>query len=62
MIGIDTSLCILENLNKDDNNVYVPNILKDSVKKGILGYKNKNYSEFKYSSLIFLYISLISLG
>ena len=41
MIGIDTSLCILENLNKDDNNIYVPNILKDSVKKGILGYKNK---------------------
>ena len=41
MIGIDTSLCILENLNKDDINIYVPNILKDSVKKGILGYKNK---------------------
>ena len=41
MIGIDTSLSILENLNKHDKNTYVPKILSENVKKGILGYKNK---------------------
>ena len=41
MIGIDTSLSILKNLNKHDKNTYVPKILSESVEKGILGYKNK---------------------
>lgn len=41
MIGIDTSLSILENLNKYDKNIYVPNILKESLKNNILGFKNK---------------------
>ena len=58
MIGIDTSLSILQNLNKYDKNIYVPNILKESLKNNILGFKNKNYSNFKYLALNFLYISL----
>ncbi len=41
VIGIDTSLAILENLNKEDKSIYVPNILKASVENGILGFKNK---------------------
>ena len=41
MIGIDTSLSILENLNKYDEKNYVPNILKESVKNNVLGFKNK---------------------
>ncbi len=41
MIGIDTSLSILENLKKYDKNIYVPNILKESVKNNVLGFKNK---------------------
>ena len=41
MIGIDTSLSILENLKKYDENIYVPNILKESVKNSVLGFKNK---------------------
>jgi 3-hydroxybutyryl-CoA dehydrogenase len=41
MIGIDTSLSILENLKKYDKNIYVPNVLKESVKNSVLGFKNK---------------------
>ena len=41
MIGIDTSLSILENLKRYDKNIYVPNILKESVKNNVLGFKNK---------------------
>ena len=41
MIGIDTCLSILENLNKENKYIYVPKILKESVKNNILGYKNK---------------------
>ena len=41
IVGIDTALTILENLNKEDKSIYIPNILKVSVKKGILGFKNK---------------------
>ena len=41
MIGVDTSLSILENLKKYDKNIYVPNVLKESVKNSVLGFKNK---------------------
>ena len=41
MIGIDTCLSILINLNKEDKNFYVPHVLKDAVKNDILGFKNK---------------------
>ncbi len=41
MIGLDTSLSILTNLNKFDKSFYVPNLIKNSVKQNILGYKNK---------------------
>jgi len=41
MIGLDTSLSILKNLNKDNKDFYVPKILEESVKNEILGYKNK---------------------
>ena len=41
MIGIDTCLSILENLKKENKNIYIPKILKESVKNNILGYKNK---------------------
>jgi len=41
MIGLDTCLSILENLNRENKEIYVPNILKDMIKKGTLGYKNK---------------------
>jgi len=34
-------LSILQNLNKYDKNIYVPNILKESLKNNILGFKNK---------------------
>ena len=41
MIGLDTCLSILENLNKEDKSFYVPELLRDSVKNNILGFKNK---------------------
>ena len=41
MIGLDTSLSILKNLNKQNNDIYVPKILIENVNKGYLGYKNK---------------------
>ena len=41
LIGVDTCLQILINLNKFDSQYYVPKILNDAVKKNILGYKNK---------------------
>ena len=42
IIGIDTSLYILENLNKHDRTFYIPESLKQAVKENTLGYKNKN--------------------
>ena len=41
MIGVDTCLDILINLNKFDKSFYVPKSLQESVKKNVLGYKNK---------------------
>lgn len=41
MIGLDTSLSILENLNKKNPDIYIPEIIKDCVNKKIFGYKNK---------------------
>ncbi len=41
MIGLDTCLSILINLNKYDKDFYVPSSIKESVKNKILGYKNK---------------------
>ena len=42
IIGIDTSLYILENLNKHDRTFYIPERLKQAVKENTLGNKNKN--------------------
>ncbi len=41
MIGLDTCLSILKNLNKENKDFYVPKILEESIKNDILGYKNK---------------------
>ena len=41
MIGVDTCLDILVNLNKFDQSFYVPKCLQIAVKNNILGYKNK---------------------
>ena len=41
IIGVDTSLYILENLNKHDKTFYIPKLLKVALKKNILGNKNK---------------------
>ena len=41
IIGVDTSLYILENLNKHDKNFYIPELLKIALKENILGNKNK---------------------
>ena len=41
MIRLDASYSILVNLNKSDNNFYVPNSIKKSVQNKVLGYKNK---------------------
>ena len=41
MIGVDTCLDILINLNSFDKSFYVPNCLQVAVKNNILGYKNK---------------------
>jgi 3-hydroxybutyryl-CoA dehydrogenase len=43
IVGIDTSLYILENLNKHDKTFYIPEALKTAVKENILGIKNKNF-------------------
>ena len=45
LIGVDTCLHILINLNKYDNQYYIPKMLGDSVKLNILG--NKNKTRFK---------------
>ena len=45
LIGTDTCLQILENLNKYDNKYYVPKILKKAVDLKILGNKNKSKFE-----------------
>jgi 3-hydroxybutyryl-CoA dehydrogenase len=41
MIGVDTCLDILVNLNKFDQSFYVPKCLQIAIKNNILGYKNK---------------------
>ena len=41
MIGLDTCLSILTNLNKSDDSFYIPKTIKESVKNKILGYKNR---------------------
>ena len=47
MIGVDTCLDILINLNKFDKSFYVPKLLLESVKNNILGYKNKKIFKIK---------------
>ena len=41
MIGLDTTLSILKNLNKVDKSYYIPLIIEQSVKNNIYGFKNK---------------------
>ena len=41
IIGVDTSLAILKNLNNYDKSFYVPQTLQQAVSKNILGFKNK---------------------
>ena len=41
IIGVDTSLAILKNLNNYDKSFYVPQALEQAVSKNILGFKNK---------------------
>ncbi len=41
VIGVDTSLAILKNLNNYDKSFYVPKTLEQAVSKNILGFKNK---------------------
>jgi len=41
MIGVDTCLDILINLNKFDQSFYVPKCFQIAIKNNILGYKNK---------------------
>ena len=41
MIGLDTTLSILKNLNKVDKSYYIPSIIEQSVKNNIYGFKNK---------------------
>ena len=43
IIGTDTCLNILRNLNKYDKNFYIPEILQLAVKDNILGNKNKKF-------------------
>lgn len=45
IIGVDTCFQILKNLNKYDEQYYVPNILNESIKNNVLG--NKNNQKFK---------------
>ena len=41
IVGVDTSVAILENLNKSNDRFYIPLILKDALSQNILGKKNK---------------------
>ena len=41
MIGLDTCLNIIRNLNKSDKSIYVSKLITESVNKNVLGYKNK---------------------
>jgi 3-hydroxyacyl-CoA dehydrogenase len=41
IIGVDTTLHIMENLKKYDSSYYIPEILKEAVDNNILGNKNK---------------------
>ncbi len=43
IIGVDTSLYILQNLHKHDKSFYIPLLLKSSVENNILGNKNKKF-------------------
>jgi len=47
MIGVDTCLDILINLNKFDKSFYIPKSFQESVKNNILGYKNKKIFKIK---------------
>ena len=47
MIGVDTCLDILINLNRFDESFYVPKCLHMAVKNNILGYKNKKIFKLK---------------
>ena len=50
VIGIDTCLSILHNLNQINNRYYVPEILKLGVNKLIFGKKNKKSINIIFSS------------
>ncbi len=41
IIGVDTAMSILENLNKSNNRFYIPTILKIALLRNFLGKKNK---------------------
>ena len=41
LIGVDTCLKILKNLNEKNNQFYIPEILQTALDKNILGKKNK---------------------
>ena len=47
IIGVDTCLSILKNLNEYDKNYYIPKIFELSIKSNILGYKNKKLLKIK---------------
>ena len=49
VIGIDTCLSILKNLNRTNSKFYVPSILEKAMEKSVFGKKNK-----KSINLIFL--------
>ena len=50
IIGVDTALRIFENLKKDYNNFYIPNLLNLCIKKKILGKKNKSSIKLIFDS------------
>jgi len=47
IIGVDTCLYILKNLNEYDKNYYIPKIFEPSIKSNVLGYKNKKLLKIK---------------
>ena len=50
IIGVDTTIKIFENLNKEYNNFYIPNFLNLCLKKKILGKKNKSTIKLFFDS------------
>jgi 3-hydroxyacyl-CoA dehydrogenase len=54
IIGVDITYNIIKNLKEQDDNIYLPKILKESVENNILGKKNgtsiKKYFEEIYRS------------